>query len=115
MTDGIIILCSIYRTLENAYCDNPLKSELLLRDQQVNNVKRGPKETMSRAIHLLKRPVILSRDSVALCRATDIGVNEAFGDNPGPKLMRAGYDTLSPTLRQKKTLLIAICSSDQAR
>jgi hypothetical protein len=33
MTDGITILCSIYKTLEAAYCDNPLKSELLLRDQ----------------------------------------------------------------------------------
>jgi hypothetical protein len=32
MTDGITILCSIYKTLETAYCDNPLKSELLLRD-----------------------------------------------------------------------------------
>ena len=33
MTDGITILCSIYKILETAYCDNPLKSELLLRDQ----------------------------------------------------------------------------------
>ena len=36
MTDGITILCSIYKTLETAYCDNPLKSELLLRDHLVN-------------------------------------------------------------------------------
>ena len=33
MTDGMAIFCCIYRTLETACYDNPLKSELLLRNQ----------------------------------------------------------------------------------
>jgi hypothetical protein len=36
MTDGTTISFSIYKTLETAYCDNLLKSELLLRNQIIN-------------------------------------------------------------------------------
>ena len=41
MTDGITILCRIYKTLETAYCDNPLKSALLLRNQILTFAYRG--------------------------------------------------------------------------
>ncbi len=36
MTARIKIFCSIYRKLDTAYCDDPVKSELLLTNQFLN-------------------------------------------------------------------------------